>query len=179
MKDLINPSFPIENFNQIEEIVNTSVYKLSTDEDIALLQQLFLGFSNPNWEQDALAALDQLIKDAKSNKDEVHYFAEALDELSDHAKNKNLPTKDREMLLTLFYAAYQLALYEFSSDRLTKVGDIFKAQIADNVDPVTGGHGSLAGYNGRFRQYMAMQIPEKKDNIKQFLEDSKVKKKKF
>ncbi|MCS5710632.1 hypothetical protein [Candidatus Berkiella aquae] len=168
---LINPSFPADDFHQLEGLISRFIVMNGMPIDgteVALLQRMLFSFTSAEWQQDALNVFSHLIETARHNSNEVDHYLKALEELSAHIKTQD--TQQKEEILTLCYTAYHLGLYEYSpQEQLKEIGFFFKVALADNVDPQTRGVGSLNGYKARLRDYIGMQLQEHKELIKQKL----------
>lgn len=166
MKELINPTMPQEDFPKITEYaINAVSRNPSTGEEEKFLRELFVDFQKENWEKQATNLLDKLIAE---NKPEVPYFTAALKELKSHLDT--VKGEDKTRLLTLFLSAYLLSFYEYSKEKLADSGFLFKASLADNVDPATRGQGSYLGYIARLKNYVGGQLIEHQQVIHSILE---------
>lgn len=175
--DFINPSYPATDYFQIEELITRFIVingnRTVSDSDIPLLRSLLLPFASPEWKQNTAASLADLLENSV---EEPPFYLAALKELSGHVNRLKLEAADKsETILTLFYSAYHLAFYEYSEEKLAEVGWLFKSCLADNVDPITRGQGSYAGYVRRLQDYIGGQLALHKDQIRQQLFDAQTK----
>ncbi len=179
--DLINGSFPKDDYKKIEELITRFGAKRgreSSDTDIPLLQSLLLPLADQKWHEKAAVALVEILDKAKSNQSESEsdFYLPALEELNAHIKKLAAGGQFHSEMLALFYTAYHLALYEYShKKRLDEVGFLFKMSLANNVDPDTRGQGSFVGYVRRFQHYIAEQLSEHKVLIRKKLFDEQTK----
>lgn len=174
-QELVNSSFAATNFFQIEELITRFItlggIHESVDGDVTLLRSLLVPFMDSDWSQKAASTFLEMIETARANPTETPYYLAALEEF--HTRIKRLETGEwDEAGLTLIYTAYHLALYEYSEEKLTEVGWLFKSNLADNVDPQTRGAGSYPGYLKRLQTYVGSQLAVHKDVIRQVLWDA-------
>lgn len=178
--DFINPSYPATDFFPIEELITKLIVingnPAIADTDLALLRSLLLPFATPEWTQNAVTALAELLENEKADPADVKYYLAALEELCGHVNYAQTEAPERlEAMLTVFFSAYHLAFYEYSEEKLVEVGWLFKSCLADNVDPSTRGAGSYPGYIRRLQDYIGGQLALHKDLIRQQLLDAQTK----